>query len=204
MTKTCPKSRYAIRLADIRAGPARVLEGCYTSLTQLQNPMQQTPTHPPRIFALDPTTKGFGYAVLELPFRLVDWGLAHVSGEKESGAVARFEALLDQFRPDVVVLEDPAAPGSRRRPRVQKLLGTLVETARERGIEVQTLPRLAVIECFSSPDERATKYSITKRLAETFPELAEKMPQRRKIYQSEDERIATFDALALAVTYAMK
>jgi hypothetical protein len=204
MTKTCPKSRYAIRLADTRAGPAGVLEGCYPSLTQLQNPMQQTPILPPRIFALDPTTKGFGYAVLELPFRLVDWGLAHVSGEKESGAVARFEALLDQFRPDVVILEDSVAPGSRRRPRVRKLLGKLVETARERGIEVQTLPRIAVIECFSSPDKRATKFSITQNLAETFPELAPKMPARRKIWQSEDERIATFDALALAVTYAMK
>ena len=166
--------------------------------------MPQTPTHTPRIFALDPTTKGFGYAVLELPFRLVEWGLAHVSGEKESGAVARFEELLNQYRPDVVVLEDSAAPGSRRRPRVQKLLGKLQEIARERGIAVHTVSRLAVIECFSSPDKRATKYSITKRLAETFPELGPKMPKRRKIYQSEDERIATFDALALAVTYAMK
>jgi hypothetical protein len=166
--------------------------------------MSQTPTDPTRIFALDPTTKGFGYAVLELPFRLVEWGLAHVSGEKESGAVARFEELLDKFRPDIVILEDSTAPGSRRRPRVQKLLEKLRETARERGIAVQTLPRLAVIECFSSPDKRATKFSITQNLAETFPELAEKMPKRRKIYQSEDERIATFDALALAVTYAMK
>jgi RNase H-fold protein (predicted Holliday junction resolvase) len=166
--------------------------------------MSQTPTDPTRIFAVDPTTKGFGYAVLESPFRLVDWGLAHVSGEKESGAVARFEELLDQFRPDVVVLEDSSAPGSRRRPRVQKLLRKLQETARDRGIAVHAIPRLAVIECFSSPDERATKYSITQRLAETFPELAVKVPRRRKPWQSEDERMATFDALALAVTYAMK
>src|SRR5947209_1870180 len=129
MTKTCPKSRYAIRLADTRAGPARVLEGCYTSPTQLQNPMSQTPTDPTRIFALDPTTKGFGYAILQTPFHLVDWGLAHISGEKDSGAVARFEALLDLYRPDVVVLEDSAAPGSRRRPRVQELLNTLGKTA---------------------------------------------------------------------------
>src|SRR5262245_55669394 len=91
-----------------------------TSLTTIFS-MSQTPTDPIRIFALDPTTKGFGYAVLETPFRLVDWGLAYVSGEKESGALARFETLLDQFRPDIVVLEDPTAPGSRRRPRVQKL-----------------------------------------------------------------------------------
>lgn len=166
--------------------------------------MQQTPTDPTRIFAVDPTTKGFGYAVFETPFHLVDWGLAHVSGEKESGAIARFEELLDQYRPDIVILEDPRAPGSLRRPRVQKLLERLRETARERGIAVHLIPRLAVIECFSSPEKRATKFSITEHLAETFPELAPKMPKRRKVWQSEDERIATFDALALAVTYAMK
>jgi hypothetical protein len=166
--------------------------------------MSQTPNDPTRIFAVDPTTKGFGYAVLETPFRLVDWGLAHVSGEKESGAVARFETLLDQFRPDIVILEDSTAPGSRRRPRVQKLLERLRDSARGLGIAVHMIPRLAVIECFSSLDKRATKYSITEHLAETFPELAAKVPRRRKIYQSEDERMATFDAVALAVTYAMK
>jgi hypothetical protein len=166
--------------------------------------MSRTPTDPTRIFAVDPTTKGFGYAVFETPFNLVDWGLAHVSGEKESGAVARFEELLDQYRSDIVILEDPAAPGSLRRPRVQKLLERLRGSARERGVAVHLIPRLAVIECFSSPEKRATKFSITENLAATFPELAPKMPKRRKTWQSEDERIATFDALALAVTYAMK
>ena len=166
--------------------------------------MSKSPTDPTRIFAVDPTTKGFGYAVFETPFHLVDWGLAHVSGEKESGAVARFEELLDQYRPDIVILEDPAAPGSRRRPRVQTLLERLRDSARERSIAVHLIPRLAVIECFSSPEKRATKFSITENLAETFPELAVKVPRRRKAWQSEDERMATFDALALAVTYAMK
>jgi RNase H-fold protein (predicted Holliday junction resolvase) len=76
--------------------------------------MSQTQTRPNRILALDPTTKGFGYAILDLPLRLVAWGMAHVEGEKRSGAIFRFEALLDQFRPDAVVLEDTTAPGSRR------------------------------------------------------------------------------------------
>ena len=204
MRKIFGGSRFSILLPDIRAGPAARISRTQPITHHNSFSMSHTPTDPTRIFALDPTTKGFGYAILETPFRLVDWGLAHVSGEKESGAVARFEDLLDQFRPDIVILEDPSAPGSRRRPRVQKLLEKLQETARESGIAVHAIPRLAVIECFSSPDERATKYSITEHLAETFPELAVKVPRRRKAWQSEDERMATFDALALAVTYAMK
>lgn len=166
--------------------------------------MSQTPIRPNRILAIDPTTKGFGYAILDLPLRLVAWGMAHVEGEKRSGAIFRFEALLDQSRPDAVVLEDTAAPGSRRYPRVRDLLETLAKIARERGLEVHTVSRLAVIACFSSKDEPATKHSIATTLAVAYPELAEKVPKKRKTWQSEDERIAVFDALSLAVTFAGK
>ena len=50
--------------------------------------------------------------------------------------------------------------------------------------------RLSVIACFSSKDDQATKLSIAKTLAVAFPELAEKVPKQRKIWQSEDERIS--------------
>jgi RNase H-fold protein (predicted Holliday junction resolvase) len=166
--------------------------------------MSQTPTQPTRILAIDPTTKGFGYAILDLPKHLVAWGMAHVKGEKRTGAIFRFEALLDQFRPDAVVLENTTVPGSRRYPRVRELLDTLGKIARERGIPVQTVSRLAVIACFSSKDEQATKHSIAKTLAVDYPQLAEKVPRKRKIYQSEDERISVFDALSLALTFAGK
>ena len=166
--------------------------------------MSQTPTRPTRILAIDPTTKGFGYAILDLPLHLIAWGMAHVKGEKRSGAIVRFEALLDQFRPDAVVLEDTTAQGSRRYPRVSDLLERLGKIARARGIQVHIISRLAVIAYFSSKDGHATKHSIAKTLAVAYPELTEKVPKKRKIYQSEDERISVFDALSLAVTFAGK
>jgi hypothetical protein len=162
--------------------------------------MEQTPT---RLFAVDPTTKGFGYAVFELPFRLVEWGLAHVSGEKHSGAIVRFEKLLARFRPDALVLEDTEAPGSRRHPRVRRLIDALVKIARERGMAVHTIARSAVLTCFSAEEGPATKYSVARRLVKHFPELAGQLPPPRKLWQSEDERMSIFDALALVVTYAM-
>lgn len=161
--------------------------------------MENTPT---RIFAIDPTTKGFGYAVFELPFRLVEWGLARIAGEKHAGAVLRFEQLLARFRPDAVVLEDAEAPGSRRQPRVRRLIEALTKLARERGIAVYTLARSAVLKCFSSPEGVATKQSIAKHLAESFPELAGQLPPPRKLWQTEHERMSIFDALSLAVTHA--
>ena len=160
--------------------------------------MPHTPT---RIFALDPMSKGFGYVVFELPFRLVDWGRAHVTGEKLSGAIASFEKLLDRFRPDAVVVEDAEAPGSKRHERIRSLLADLTRLARKQGIAVYAIARLAILKCFSSADAKATKYSVAERLAETFPELQDTLPPRRKSYNSEDFRMAIFEALALAVTH---
>jgi hypothetical protein len=78
----------------------------------------------------------------------------------------------------------------------------LIALARERGISVYTVARKAILDRFSSSEERATKYSIAEALAQQFPELAKKLPPHRKAYMSQDERMAIFDALALAVTHA--
>lgn len=163
--------------------------------------MEQSPN---RILAIDPIHKGFGYAVFEPPLNLIASGLARVEGDKQAGAIAQFENLLADFRPSTVVLEDVKAPGSRRRHRVQRLIEAVAEFARNRGLTVATVSRKAVIECFSSPEERATKYKIAKWLAEAFPGLAPKLPLPRKMWESEDERMSIFDALALAVTYTSK
>jgi len=160
------------------------------------------PNSQTRIFALDPMHKGFGYAVLELPLRLVDWGIARVKGEKHTGALAAFEKLLDRFRPDALVLEDAEAPGSRRHPRVRRLIHALVALARERGIAVFAVARTAILKCFSTADEKATKQSVAKRLAERFPELLSKLTEARKLWESVHEGMSIFDALALAVTHA--
>jgi hypothetical protein len=157
-----------------------------------------------RILAIDPIHKGFGYAVFEPPLNLIASGLARVEGDKEAGAIAHFEKLLTDFRPNAVVLEDANAPGSRRRHRVRGLIETLATFARDRGFAVATVSRKEVIECFSSPEERATKYKIATWLAEAFPVLQAKLPLPRKLWESEDERMSIFDALALAVTYTSK
>jgi hypothetical protein len=97
-----------------------------------------------------------------------------------------------------------AAPGSRRQPRVRRLIETLVSLAKKRGIAVYTVARSAVLSCFSSADQPATKHSIAMKLAEQFPELQPSLPRLRprKAYESEDDRMSIFDAVAFAVTHA--
>lgn len=157
--------------------------------------------HPARILAVDPMTRGFGYVIFEHPFNLEEVGFARILEEKRLGAIAYFEKLLADFEPGTVVLEDAEAPGSRRHYRVRELIETLATLARERGVAVSLIARTAVVARFSSGEARATKQMIAQTLARHFPELRFKLPKPRKAWESEDERMSIFDALALAVTY---
>src|SRR4051794_11876488 len=93
-----------------------------------------------RILAIDPTHKGFGYVVIEGGMLLVDWGVAHVRGPKHIGCLRRLAELVDQYEPDLVVIEDPEVD-SRRWARVQRLLADIRIGGEKRGVRVRMLSR---------------------------------------------------------------
>lgn len=68
-----------------------------------------------RILAIAPASRGFGYALLEGE-RLVLWGVRSVTEDKNDKCVAKVEDLIIRYQPEVMVLEDTAATGSRRYP----------------------------------------------------------------------------------------
>ena len=62
-----------------------------------------------RILAVDPSTRGFGFAVLEGPERLVDWGVKEARDNKHVKCLGQIEKLIKQYEPDAIVVEDAAA-----------------------------------------------------------------------------------------------
>lgn len=152
-----------------------------------------------RVLAIDPTSKGFGFAVLEGPDALIDWGVRHAGADRNRKSLARAEALIGQYRPDVLVVEHTGAKGSRRRPRVRRLVKSLAALARRRHLRSRRIPRRGVKRCFA---ETVNKHQIAVALTERFPELAPHLPRertRREAGNSEDERMSYFDAVAFAV-----
>jgi Holliday junction resolvasome RuvABC endonuclease subunit len=147
-------------------------------------------------------TRGFGYVIFEEPFHLVEHGFARIEGDKYMATLAHFEKLLAEFSPETVVLEDAEAPGSRRHNRVRELIEALTTLGREQGVAVSLIARTAVVARFSSGEARATKQMIAQELVRHFPELRFKLPNPRKMWDSEHENMSIFDALALAVTHA--
>ncbi len=151
-----------------------------------------------RLLALDPTSRGVGFAVLEGPERLIDWGVKETRGTKQNTFLRQLDALLTRYQPEALVMEDCAARGARRCPRVRRLLQAAAVRAARRHVRPQRVSQAAVRQAFASSGAR-TKYQIVQAIATRFPELHPRIPPPRKPWMSEDSRTSIFDAIAFAL-----
>lgn len=152
-----------------------------------------------RILAIDPSTRGFGFAVLEGTDRLIDWGVKETKTDKSRRSLKIITALMEQYEPTVVVVEDYAGKGSRRCDRVVKLISEISKLSSKRKIRVRSVSRDQVKKAFSESGA-VNKYDIAKVIAKGFPELAPRLPRFRKPWMSEDYRMSIFDAVAFGIT----
>src|ERR1039457_2771097 len=152
-----------------------------------------------RILAIAPSTRGFGFAVLEGQETLVDWGVKTVKGDKNVQSLAKVEKLIAHYQPGLLVLEDASAKGSRRSPRIRKLSQQIINMAVTRKVSVKLFSRDQVMKTFTT-DGHGTKHAMAEIIAKRFPEeLGSRLPPKRKPWMSEDSRMNIFDAVALAL-----
>jgi hypothetical protein len=98
-----------------------ICESYLSLLTDLTNMFRSRS----RLIAIDPTSEGFAFAVLEGPDRLIDWGTTKVSKLKRSEYLKRVDALFERYQPKGLVLESPRGKDSRRSPRVAGVIRSL-------------------------------------------------------------------------------
>jgi len=148
-----------------------------------------------RILAIDPTTSGFAFIVLEGGERLVDWGVARVWAESENEYLARIEAIVQRYSPSWLVVEN--AMQSRRGTRARRRIALLLRYAKSQKMIATTVSWEAVRQALGQAVN--TKYEIASTIANRFPELAIHLPKRRRAWESEDPRMNIFDATAIAL-----
>jgi hypothetical protein len=161
--------------------------------------MQRTLPDEIRVLALDPSPEGFGFAVLEGPERMIDWGVKSIPpdvSDKNAACVKLATELIERYRPLVLAVEDASAPSSRRQPRVKELLELMRQLAGEKRLRVANLSPMRVHRAF-----RPRKDVIAAALAGRFPELAPQLPRPRKCGDSEHSAMPVFDAAALGSTF---
>ena len=156
------------------------------------------PTYP-RILGLAPSTRGFGFALIEGLDTLVDWGVKSILGDKNNGSIAKIRELIAHYAPDVIILEDASIKPFRRSPRIRALAKRIVALAENRGVTVLLFSREQIRQVFFA-DGQGTKHALAEILASKFPEeLGRRLPPKRRPWMSEDYRMDIFDAVALAL-----
>jgi Holliday junction resolvasome RuvABC endonuclease subunit len=150
--------------------------------------------------AIYPSTRGFGFALFEGPSVLIDWGTKETRIEKNQQCLVKIEALIDFYEPDVVIVEDASRGVSRRSKRIQRLIQDINALAIRKKLKRRSYSR-AMIKEFFSEFGAATKPQIAQTIAGWLPELKPRLPPVRKIWMSEDPRMAIFDAVALVLTF---
>src|SRR5690606_21024759 len=90
-----------------------------------------------RVLSVEVTGKGFSFAVLESTERLIDWGGREVRGDV-SVFLEKLGRLIDRYRPDVIVLEEPA--GSRKGARARERIVWAEQYAADEGLTRCVLP----------------------------------------------------------------
>lgn len=166
--------------------------------------MTQAHTKHTRILAIAPSTRGFGFAVLEGQETPVDWGVKSVKGDKNSQCLAKVKVLIAQYQPGVIVLEDTSAKESRRAPRIRALTKKIITLASSRKVKAVLFSHKRIREAFFTHG-KGTKHALAEILAKRFPEeLGLRLPPKRRPWMSEDSRMSIFDAVALPLILRLK
>ena len=145
-----------------------------------------------RILAIDLHPKRYGYAVLEAPEELLDWGVKRINGHcpRQRSLSRGLRSLMEVWSPSLVAMRQPlrAVP-----VRTRKLLRDLTDEVTRYGIPV--------IRISQGPENlhHPTKDVLASSLVRQFPFLAHMLPRKRRIWESEDYRISIFVAIALAL-----
>jgi hypothetical protein len=153
----------------------------------------------PRILAVAPSTDGFGFALIEGLNTLVDWGVKSITGDKNTGSIAKVKAMIAYYEPDVLVIENTSIRSCRRSGRIRALSQRISRLAERRGITVTMFSPAEVKRAFLV-DNQESKYAVAETIAKRFPdELGFRLPPKRRPWENQDSRMDIFAAVALAL-----
>lgn len=149
--------------------------------------------------ALYPNVLGLGYACVELPGKLLDFGVLRVRPKSNEKIMEHVKRFTDYFKPDVVILRDNCPAGARGK-RIEELSDEIENYAKSVNLTVHRYTRDQVNDVFEIFGV-VTKHEMATRLAEQFEGLEGILPKERKPWLPESYHMGIFDALALAVTH---
>ena len=146
-----------------------------------------------RILALSLDWQGFGFAALDGPDDLIDFGTRNFRRKVKIPLEAKILLLLDANQPDVLVVATPTTAARK------KIAAKIAKVAKAEKIPLVFISGADIRKAFARVGK--SKYQIARAMAERYPELQFRLPSPRKAYQSEKFGITIFEAAAAGVCY---
>jgi len=153
----------------------------------------------PPIMAIHATSHGFGFVVMSGPFSLVDWGTRDATKDKNATCLVKVTELINRYDPHTVVLEDPSR-NPRRSARIQRLYTAVAGLCHGRSIDLAVFSRDDMHRCYATVGAVSWQ-DIAEAVGRQLEPLRNRLPARRKAWQSESRRMSIFAAAAIAMTY---
>jgi hypothetical protein len=120
--------------------------------------------------------------------RLMDWQMSNKASRDNIGAAEHAQNLINKYRPDVVVTQDPRSAGNKGE-RSLLIIDAIARTAATNNLLHIAVPRQRSF---------GNKYAEADMLAERYPDVAAWKPQKRRAFDNEPRNTVIFEALALA------
>lgn len=156
--------------------------------------------------AIFPSVEGFGWMLFDGPLSPVRWGVSTMAKrernakEKNDRCIGRAEAILDEFRPGTLVLEEFDSKQSRRHARIRQLGRSLVALAATLQIPVRLIRRDVTHASFPT-NKGETRYEVAEIAASYLKEIKHQLPRKRRFWETEDAKMALFNATALLIVH---
>ena len=158
---------------------------------------------PKRLLALEIRASKLGFAVLEGPARLLDWGVRSFGeqNQKVRSAVSdRIITLLTFHNPSAVVVRARKYHSTLNNKKFLAIVSEIRADTKRYSSKLCILTTHQVQNHFALRG-KVTKHDIATSLANQFEELSWKLPHRRKAFQSEAPAMLVFDALANGIAF---
>ncbi|MCK0103222.1 hypothetical protein [Pseudohalocynthiibacter sp. F2068] len=119
---------------------------------------------------------------------LIIWDASRKAVKTEAQAARKLRRWICEFRPDVLVTENPDSAGQKRgaQLRILKTLGTVAEDQPILNMMVRRQKHFK------------NAYLEAEDLGQQFPDIKHLVPKKPPIWKSEPYNLACFEALALA------
>lgn len=157
--------------------------------------------HDELVLAVYPTARGVAYALFSAPMTPLDWEHRRIRlADKNVRSLETVKRLCASLHPDILVMEDILDPSCRRSPRVRRLCALIASFADAEGLKLVLYSRTIVRSTFRDAGA-ITRHEIAQIIGSMIPAFAARLPRVKKPWQSEDHRLAIFEAAALALTH---